>query len=374
MQFLFGIDLTKKDDHVVTEAKSWAEASLIGMFGPASKKDKAAAVKTQKRMARKKDFILDNLYYKFKRQYEEEGHTLDNVDYFPTTRKLASTGNVAIDVSLATLLSDITSTPHNPVGTSPENYNLFLQQGFVATGIYIARATATKVIPGIIFNLLRAYNMNSPPNMERFTNIANTSAAVFGAEQQGPECRAIASDPYRCCTNFGQQSSYSCCVGLAFCLPDFPIWLYPRVTTAENIADKWECGYIGSFYEWWKWLFKLSRSVIVSYLVAASGFDQQLQSKVDKYVLDYRTFPENLAGCMLVESRYFFYGLDIVYAVYLLISIQTFSFFVLIIANFRQKQTIQDDDFAQAQAEWAIRERRNRDNTYLILENQHLIN
>lgn len=356
MKVLFGIDVTKKKEsspkksEPITAKTAYAYVAdvLLQIMGPPTKHDRAYSIKTRKRLLRHADYIEEKLYKQYKRQYEEQGHNLDDVDYFSTSREILSTGNVAVDAAIDDLIYTLSNTPHTPLGTSPENFNLFLENSLSSRALYIFQATMTKVLPAIIYNLLFLYNERSPGNMIQFENITNVAKNVFGSEQVPPSCTPTMSDPYKCCG--AATSSYECCKGLVFCLPNLPQWVWITPTTSETI-DKWYCDDFKGLYDWWKWVFKLLLSGFASILKASSGLDQFIGTSFDSIILSQDEIPPNPYGCLVVNSRNLWYGLLIVFGIYFFISVQVLTLFILLFSNFRQQQAIQDDTVSNLQAQ-----------------------
>lgn len=348
---LFGIDDDKKPTRKPVTAEllhTYISDALVHIMGPATKHDRAYAAKTQKRILRRIDHLEEHMYKKYERQYKEQGHNINDVDHFSTARRVLSTGDVATDAAIDSLITALSNTPHTPLGTSPQNFNLFLENSLISRALYIFQTTLTKVLPAIVYNLLLVYNERSPGNMIPFDNITQVARNVFGSEQVPPSCKATMSDPYKCCG--AATTSYDCCKGLIFCIPNLPQWVWITPTTSETI-DKWYCDEFKGFWDWWKWVIKLLLSGFASIIKAASGFDQFIGTSFDSIILSQDEIPPNPYGCLVVNSRNMWYGFLIVYGIYFFISVQVFTLFILLFSNFRQQQAIQDDTVSNLQAQ-----------------------
>jgi hypothetical protein len=237
------------------------------------------------------------------------------------------------------MFSDV---PHDPLYVSRQEFYTFLERDVANKMINLFNIAKTIIFPRIFKTIFQFANADFQSNLNVtyfFQNISSYANKVFGESQNPSKCKNTMESPYRCC---GEATSpYGCCIGLAGCLPDVPPSAYLTQTTAENY-ERWYCTNVDTFFEWWYWAIRLGVSIFTSLVVSTFTTLPQDPSLPLYGPLILHSLPDNLTSCMAVNLPYLFWGIDLVFAIYLFFTVQVFTLLIVLVSNFRKDQASQD--------------------------------
>ena len=303
-----------------------------------SKHERAHAYKLKKRIIRFGEELHEKVYERYRRAYASQGYDVDkDVDYLVKTRKLMMTGDARIDKQINEILDMFSDVPHNPLSLSRQQFYTFLEKDIANRMVKIASIARTIIMPRIFNAIFSFANADFQSNLNTtyfFQNITAYANQVFGETQNPSNCKNTMQDPYRCCG--AATTPYGCCIGLVGCVQDVPPSAYPTQTTAENV-DRWYCTNVDSFFEWWYWAIRLGVSIFTSLTVSTFTSLNQDPSLPLYGNLILHSLPDNLLSCMAVNLPYLFWGIDIVFAVYLFFSVQIFTLLAITVNNYRNE-------------------------------------
>jgi len=293
--------------------------------------------------------LHEHLYLSKRREYEEAGLNAEEVDYFPTTRaffrKLLTVSQTQQQTNdeIQSIWAFLGLIPNTPAGgISQQQYNQILQNNVLAQMQRVFDLTFTVILPGIYNAMFNFANAQLPPDyygdfgsIENGTDTASNFGATFS-------CKATMDDPYKCCA--AASTSYECCYGLIGCVPEVPAWAYQRYTTSGNLLERWTCTTTQSFIDWWTYFVKALITAFVEITRFFLGFvavGTPIESIVPKttiYVL-----PMNFFFCMVVNLHQGFIGVFYLFAIYVFISSQVFTWFFISLSGFNAKIKAEND-------------------------------
>ncbi len=262
---------------------------------------------------------VDSLVDEYNRlQSEEEGSD----GPYSGARVLLQTTDKSFNARINEVLSRLEDMPASPPLVGELRFSYFIEEQIQARMQYVSFHAQTNIFP-VLFN--RIFGPSAPLN--------GTFEGTAKDGNNETECRAIMADPYRCCT--AESTPYECCFGLPTCIPELPKWIFLDRTTVETI-DKWQCREVDSLFEWWYWTIHVVIAGFTRLFIFGLGrYDGLARTLLDWLTLTADEVPRNLGPCLLVNIPFFFLGVLILYAIFVLFGVQMITQFVLLINRYK---------------------------------------
>lgn len=246
--------------------------------------------------------------------------SIDSPEYMPRTRKLMGIADgfnssaQELGIINSVLLGIGRSAPIpadmdeyiTTLGISQNDFDNFLSEQAYTSMLNMVNALNDKFFPMLY---RKFYEMDTTAGVGG----GGGDYSLFGSDFQNtigknittPRCINHVAHPLECCT-FG-TTSYECCYGLDFCIPDPPDWIYATRTTKDTVR-KWECSKFDSLLkENWQAIRIFSSSI--SAILQWTPFS--IVHAIDNVTFgaiaySEGTYPHNALGCAFVYQEYIY--------------------------------------------------------------------